>query len=423
MSNKNGKFFDIIPPSAPTNTREEVRQMVAEDKHCRKGWKLVLALGLIASLSVAAYVFLVKIKVEVWPEIRTVSLEEKIVFDTGVKTVDMASKRIPATVFEVSQELSKDFVPTGKSTKSEKARGKIRVYNSYSEESQSLVTSTRFLSADGKLFRAASAMIIPGGTEEKGKLTPGYVDVDVVAAEAGEGYNIDATTFSIPGFVGSPKYTAFYGKSFSPMTGGYKGEVLQVTVADLEKAKNTVTNELFEKGNAALQEKALQEFMFVGGALKSEVKDGNASNKEGDLVPTFSYRARMTMKALVFKKADSESLCQQLVISNSELAEENLWSLKEARIDNLTITQKLEAVDFDRETATINATVSAAVYYPVNEPLLKRNLNGKTINGAAIFLKSQPQIRKADIKAWPFWIDNIPIQEDKVEIKMNLGGN
>jgi len=49
--------------------------------------------------------------------------------------------------------------------------------------------------------------------------------------------------------LGSPRYTAVYGKSFSSMEGGYVGEASQVTKNDLEKAKDN----LYEKLTAILK--------------------------------------------------------------------------------------------------------------------------------------------------------------------------
>ena len=118
---------------------------------------------------------------------------------------EKAGNFIQGEVLEAEKEVSQNFTAHGKKLKSTKAHGTMRIYNNYSTAAQTLVATTRFISNEGKLFRTKERVVIPGGYYEGGKLAAGFIDIEVIADQPGEDYNIDPSTFSIPGFVGTSK--------------------------------------------------------------------------------------------------------------------------------------------------------------------------------------------------------------------------
>jgi len=101
-----------------------------------------------------------------------------------------------------------------------KASGTIIVFNEYSSDSQLLIASTRFLSSNGKIFRTTKNIYVPGTKTENDEIIPGSIDVEVLADYWGDEYNIGSSDFTISGFKGTAKYTDFYGKSNTAMSGG-----------------------------------------------------------------------------------------------------------------------------------------------------------------------------------------------------------
>ena len=144
---------------------------------------LVIVLFAVFSLSQA--------KIEIWPETKLLSFQERIEVNTNAESPDFEGKVFPGKGFEIELEESQTFSSSGKTLQGTKAKGVIQVYNAYSKDPQVLVANTRFISAEGKLFRSLKRVVIPGGTyDTKNKLTPGILDIEVVAAETGEEYNI-----------------------------------------------------------------------------------------------------------------------------------------------------------------------------------------------------------------------------------------
>ena len=88
---------------------------------------------------------------------------------------------------------------------------------------------------------------------EEGEIVPSSIDVEVVADEPGKEYNIGPTTFSIPGFKGSPKYEGFYGKSTKPMTGGLIHQGKVVSEEDVARAETELKEALLEEAQEELK--------------------------------------------------------------------------------------------------------------------------------------------------------------------------
>jgi len=89
-----------------------------------------------------------------------------------------------------------------------KARGFITVFSSL-DVPQKMIASTRFVSPSGLIFRIDENILVPAF---------GQITVSVTANETGPEYKIGPTTFSIPGFIGTERYTKLYGRSYQSMT-------------------------------------------------------------------------------------------------------------------------------------------------------------------------------------------------------------
>ena len=243
------KFFDIRPPKRIQKLKFEDIPPKRKAFPFPKTFPLAKTfpfpkkiLALVLSLFCVSVIFLhlgARAEIEIWPKAESFSAQSDLLVDEKISKADFSKEMIPGFSFSKEKTISQEFSATGILGKEGRASGQIRVYNNY-HLPQTLVATTRFISADGKLFRSKEAVNIPAGQ---------YLNVEVEAAELGPEYNIKPSTFSIPGLLGSPRYTAVYGKSFSSMEGGYVGEASQVTKNDLEKAKDN----LYEKLTAILK--------------------------------------------------------------------------------------------------------------------------------------------------------------------------
>lgn len=409
------KVIDIFPPKKFESRYQppiQEKKKIEKEKlkfHFPKG-RLILVLSFLILIGFICYFTLSKAEIEIWPETKIISFTEKIVVDSQNKTTEPAfwikNSSIPGLLFEEEKEGSQEFSATGKILKEEKAQGTIRVYNNY-HLSQALVATTRFQPPLEKVFyfRTTKRIYIPAKS---------YVDVEVIADRPGQDYNIGPSTFSVPGLAGLPQYYSVYGKSFSPMTGGFVGEVAQVTQEDLDKAKNTLSQSLFEEIKKSLNEKLSQNsFILLNEAQSQEIIEFRPSVEEEAEAEKFQTKVKVKFKALLFRETDLEKFAKEFILA--QISED-----EKIQADSLKIKYKAESIDLESGQIILNLEFSAKVYYDVDAINLKKVLRGKSLTETKFLLEDQPHITKVQVKFWPFWVNKVPKDIDKVEIKLNI---
>ena len=134
---------------------------------------------------------------------------------------------------------------TGQEEVTEQARGQILIYNRHTTEPIRLVTNTRFESENGLVFRISDPAIVPGYVRgEDGEIVPGVTQADVFADQPGNEYNLAPTTFTIPGFSGSPEFNNVTAESVDSMKGGFDGIQVVVEESELQTAQQALRTEL-----------------------------------------------------------------------------------------------------------------------------------------------------------------------------------
>lgn len=148
----------------------------------------------------AAYLFVPSAKIIVEPDFQTIKSDVSVHAGENVAVGDLS---IPLRVFNKDESITLQYNASGKSqTSGQKAHGTVVISNSYSKDPQTLIATTRLQSESGKIFRLSKNVIVPGMTTVAGEIRPGAIIADVIADEAGSDYNIDPSSFKIPGFQG-----------------------------------------------------------------------------------------------------------------------------------------------------------------------------------------------------------------------------
>lgn len=426
----NRKVTDILPPKEiekpPTTFRKDKLKQTVQIKTIKHKKVVGGKKGLISFLFILLLVWvfcfftLSKANIEVWPETDTLTLKTKLTVDKTAELPDFSAKIIPGEILKKEKIITENFFTSSKSFEEKKAEGTIRVYNVYSTYSQVFVATTRFVSADGKTFRTPTRVTIPGGRYEQGELVPGEVDIRVVADQPGPEYNIEPTTFSIPGFAGTDRYTKFYAKSFQPMEGGLREEVNQVTKEDLEEAESLLANKAKEQSKVALEnelqsEKVSLEFNFLENAIQTEIVETFSLVKVGDMVEDFNFQVKAKSEALLFKKEDFKNFAKEFILSQiSEKADQKIYE------ESLKINSVPETINLNAGKIVLSLEISAKIYSDIDSSNLKNALKGKSLLETKVFLENQPEITKAEIEFWPFWVKKVPEDSDKIELKLNI---
>lgn len=403
----NKKIFDIIPPKKVEIEKKELTEEIIEETKKKKPpffpfFKISILILLILTGGVFHFKWS-RVEIEIWPETKTLNFDAKLTVDTKTDKPDFLSKVIPGQIFESEKVVSQNFSSSGKTLREERAQGTIRVYNNY-HLAQTLIVNTRFQPPLEKVlyFRTTKTITIPAKS---------YLDVDVRADRPGDEYNIGPSTFSIPGLAGTPKYYSIYGKSFSPMTDGFRGEIKQATKEDLEGAKKTLLKKLEDESRDYLKTKISEDFVLLNEGITQEIIEATSSVPEGSQADSFDFNLKTKLKAILFKKSDLDNFAKEFV--NLNLQETNKKVQKE-----LETNYSPELVNLEIGKIVLNLKISAKVYSEIDISSLKNNLSGKSLKEAQFSLGELSKISKYQIKPFPFWLNKIPENSEKVKIKL-----
>ncbi len=335
-------------------------------------------------------------------------------------TVTVALKKVPIQVSEtmsfyltpsagqigystltLSDKASVTLKATGQKQANQSAKGKIVIYNKYDGSSQRLVAGTRFRTSDGKIYKLDTAVTVPG----KSGTTPGSIEAAVTAEKAGAEYNIGLVDFTIPGFEGDPRYTAFYARSKTAMSGGATGTVSTIDQDELDLAVEKLKAELILKIEDRVHKEVPQTSTLFAGLR-------DVSFTVGEAVPEGDGQARLEVALSVkFYAADTASLARAM------LSSEGVTPLPEDLFD--IDSTSLSASSTESASSTLKVAVSgkAVVKYQLDIEKFKSDIASLSKEKVVELVNSKyPQITTIATEIRPFWRSNIPENSDRIKV-------
>jgi hypothetical protein len=327
---------------------------------------------------------------------------------------DRPSGEFGYQVVSVSASVNK-VVPAGDSQKVEKkASGTIIVYNNASDAPQKLIANTRFESTDGKIFRVASPVSIPGRKTENGKKVPGSVEVVVTADQPGESYNIGLTDFTVPGLKGDPRYTTVYARSKTTMTGGFSGEMKVVDETVEKTARTELETLLREKLKNDITSQIPVDFILFDAGVTYDIQPVSQKNTEKSDEATLELKG--VANAIIFdksllSKAIVDTYKDSIDTSGQALMVTNLPALTFVLGGNSKISQDMVGA------ITFTITGDANLEWLFDESMLKNDLLGMKKADVPTLLKSKyPSVDSAKIKIRPIWKRSFPLDPKEINI-------
>ncbi len=416
-------FFNRQFIKSPLMKKESKPDIVLEEKifsdrekptgiKWSKVFTIFVVIALIMTCSVG-YLVLPTAEVNITPKTEITTFDLLVVGSSDISEIDAILNKIPIQEVEVTKTKSREFATTGEEEINTRASGEITIYNEYSSDDQTLLDRTRFESSNGMTFRILQSITVPGAKIEEGKIIPSSLKIEVVADQPGDEYNIGPDDFIIPGFKGSPKFAGFYGKSSKSMSNGYVGMAKVVLAEDLEKAENTLVEELKEEVKRALEEQIPTELKVVEDGLKEEIVDVSSDTERGERADKFTLEVTTTMKALLFKEEDLKNLVDLNLISM-------ISSDKVPVNDTQKISWQTPVIDWSKKEASFNLNIEEKIAWGIDVQSIKENLAGQNEVEVRSYLADQSGIERARVSFWPFWVKKIPSQEKKIKVNIEL---
>jgi len=323
-------------------------------------------------------------------------------------------------VLNIKQSSGETVTATEEKEVSQKASGKIIIYNNYNTAPQRLINNTRFEANNGKIYRINSSVIVPGLKKIDGKVVPGSVEATVYADQAGEEYNLKlsdlAGDFKIPGFKGDPRYASFYALLKTDIVGGLIGKQ-RIVSDDLRKA----TIEIIK---SKLREQLLKEIYAVKPENYLIFKDGYSIdyvnlpdtpvgndkvkiNVEGNINGIIFNNTKLS-KYIATKKIEGfDALPTELIPSDSLLT---------------TFTAKDNTSLWKNKTIDIKFTGEATIKWLYDSEAIKNDLAGKKESEVkSLVSKYQNSVSTIKVIFKPIWTRYFPDNLDRIHLQEVAG--
>lgn len=410
------KIYDIFPPNhnkevKPLQDKERVRRSDTVRK--RNPVKFIALITFLFLIVLALNWVFLKVNIDIWPEIDLTQYSGVIEVRTDQYHTSIEPSVIPGKIFTTKIEESKTFSVSGRDKDERRAEGVLRVYNNYSELPQTLINETRFVSADGKLFRSTESVTVPGKTGS----IPGQADVMVRAVESGEDYNIDKTSkFSIPGLQGTAMYMDIYAENPKPITGGFIGESPIILESDVEAAKELLFSSAIESAKKDLTGLA-PGYLFDEKLMKIDLVTEFVRPTVGERFDSFDYTIEIEVKSFSFKESDLKDFLKKVLLDSVDDHDlDPIFSKIEIWEDSLIFSYEEDIRKIDEGSITLEIESSAIAYPLIRKELVKREISKMKIGEAYQLLSSYDRIKSVEIKTRPSWLKKMPVV-DKIEIE------
>ncbi|MBI4122757.1 MAG: hypothetical protein HY458_00130 [Parcubacteria group bacterium] len=392
----------VLIPSKPQKPRRKLpRSFVLS----------ALALCLVFVSVLGIHLFAAKATIRVTPDSREVFVEQEVLAAKKEAILPaQAGEVIEALPLTKQQDGTRLFSATGKSSKQGQARGVITVYNTRPSTPQILVANTRFVSQDGKLFRSTARVVIQGAVQGG---DPGSLNVDVVAAEAGEDYNIGPSSFSLPGLAGSVLYTAIYGKSSAPMTGGSKSETTVVAQDDLDRGKDMIATELREQAKQELRKQLPAGYEIPEDAFLVESSQTSSLAKAGAELSQFNVTGKVRVLAIAFSRSALNDFLSRSM--QKEL------SLRETILERTVQSgYTFKNVDHKKGALLLAGFSKGKAYATVQKQDVALRVQGKAPDMAIRQGEATEGVKNLAISLWPFWEWRVPTDLNRINVSLGL---
>jgi hypothetical protein len=352
-------------------------------------FKTLFAVLIVIALSLGALYYFSSAKVEVTPNTVSAAVQSSFTATAG-------SGDFPYQLISVQKVATQSVKSTGTKSVSTSASGQITIYNTQSK-SQKLIATTRFATTAGLIFRIHDAVTIPGGTASK----PGTVKATVYADKPGDAYNVGATSFTIPGFAGTPLASEVYARSTSAMTGGASGTVPVVDPSDEAQAEKALSAALAPDLMKSLSSQVPSGYILLPGAATTTYAEvASATSSTSGQV---DIKEQGTMTAVVFPNT---ALAKAVATSVAGLGYQG-EPVSLLPTSNLSLsTVGLPGADVTSFAFTLAGT--ASLEYVVDPTRIAAAVAGKTRSAAEVALTNYPEVKRAIIILRPFWRQTFP---------------
>jgi hypothetical protein len=364
---------------------------------------IITTVVLVLGVTLYTYVF-DSATITIVPKYKDVtSLSQVFIFSKDGKDIT----GIPYTITTSSISKSKTLSLSESRKVESKAQGKAVIYNNYDSNPQKLIKNTRFESSKGRIYRINQSVEVPG---KKGS-TPGSVEVTLYADSSGAEYNVEATSFSIPGFKGTARESAFYAKSKGAMSGGSSGNMSLASLSDLNAAKDSLALELDKEIRGELLKIKRDGYVPLYAASEIVYEDNESEILQG---VTGVYKVTATGNLML---ADGQKFAEAVA---KTLGDYDNAPVRLVNTDGMNYTRKESDHVTGSSSIAILAEGTSRVVWQSDADAIKEMVKGKKRDDFKPLMKTINSIESAEISFSPLWLSHFPSEISKLIVTESL---
>ncbi len=360
----------------------------------------VIVVLVIIGASAGALSYFSSAKIEVLPDAASAAVQ-------GSFTAGGTAEELPFKLVTAQKEAVKTVKATGTKNVTSSASGMITISNT-GATAQTLRATTRFATPAGLIFRIREGVKVPGGSAAK----PGTVTAKVYADQPGASYNVGPSSFTVPGFAGTPQAEQVTAKSAAAMTGGASGTVPSVDPAEEASARAELRTALAPDLEKILLEQIPAGYVFVAGSATTTYQA--AASAPGESATEAQLKEQGTITAVVFPNA---ALAKAIGMSVSDLNYQGA-PLTLSGVESLKLTPAGAFPGSEEESFSFTLSGTAPLVYSVDTARIAAAVAGKTKSAAEVALTNYPEVSRAIIILRPFWRQSFP--EDPAAITVTV---
>ncbi len=320
---------------------------------------------------------------------RTVSLVVKVAKDANSK--DVVDGVVSSTVFSWTEQ----FQPTGNKTVSGISKGSAVIYNK-SSSAQTLVKTTRLLTAQGVLFHLADKVVVPA---------EGKVSASIYADQPGAASDIPASQFTIPG-LSADRQKQVYAESTEPTQGG-ESKVGVLSSADIKSAVETYKQKVQDAFRKTLPEVGAGQQIMVA-VVNQNAKTDHVSGEE---VSGFTVSGTSTLVVVTYNAEYVQRLLDRVGAEKVDQTLEKVLSSDDR------VRVSLASYDAKAGTADLAVEKDLMVTLDANvDTLSPQHFLGKKKDEIERYVLGLDHVASVSVVFTPSWMFSAPSVPDRIKV-------
>ena len=351
---------------------------------------------------IVAYFSVVSVKIVIIPNQERTTSEFTATVVDRTKNQEAQGLSLTGVVEPVEASVSQTFATAGIEIKDVAVSGTVTIYNNRASE-QPLVSKTRLLSPDGRLYRLLETVRVPA----RGQLE----NVPVQADKADKSMEIGPSTFTLPGLNQSAQKLV-YAESKEKFTYQEIGDAV-VSEVDLAGARETLKGALNEKITAMSKDGKYGNYDNVLYHTEDNAIIYETDAKAGSRVGEFVMSAQVSAALVAFDTKDMAALAKLKVA-------ENLPDDKQLQgFDENNFQFDISSYDANAGTATVKVSAAAQMVLKDGADIINpERLIGLSREQLDDYLSARSEIAGYEVKFTPSWINKVPSLVDHIKIEI-----